>query len=205
MPRDRVISAAIQLFARNGYFQTSVPDIQREAGVSIGSIYRSFASKDELAGAVYDLVLETIGETFRRNLDRDAEFFERFAGLLADLFRLTEEQPELIEYALYVKHREISRELGPICSSQPFLYLQQQVADAIHRRQLRDTDVLFATATLMGPALRLVQLKLDNLLDAPLADSLEMLLDGARRALAPSVSAVPIDLSVRRSRRSTRT
>lgn len=183
--RERVISSAIELFARDGYFQTSLPDIQRQAGVSIGAIYRNFASKDDLAAAVYDLVLETIGDVFRDNLEGRHDFLERFRGLLSDLFRLTEERPELIEYALYVKHREISQEIGPVCSSEPFVYLQARVADAMRRKQLRSGDVVLTTATLMGPALRLIQLSLDGLLRMPLAETVDPLIDNARRALAP--------------------
>jgi len=183
--RERVIAAAIELFARDGYFQTSLPDIQQQAGVSIGAIYRNFASKDELAATVYDLVLDAIGELFRVNLDGRDDFLERFRGLLSDLFRLTEERPELIEYALYVKHREISQEIGPVCSSEPFVYLQARVADAMRRKQLRSGDVVVTTATLMGPPLRLIQLSLDGLLRPPLAGTVDTLIDNARRALAP--------------------
>ena len=175
----------MELFARDGYFQTSVPDIQRRAEVSVGSIYRHFASKDDLAAAVYDLVLETVGDLFRRNLEGNADFLTRFSGLLGDLFRLTEETPHLVEYALYVKHREIGRDIGPICSSEPFRYLQARVADAMRAGQLRAGEVVLTTATLTGPALRLIQLHLDGLLLTPLTAALDPLMDNARRALAP--------------------
>jgi AcrR family transcriptional regulator len=183
--RERVLAAALELFARHGYFQTSLPDIQRRAGVSIGAIYRNFTSKDDLAAAVYDLVLDTIGDAFRECLDGDHDFLDRFRRLLGELFRLTGERPELIGYALYVKHREISQQLGPVCSSEPFVYLQARVAEAMRHGQLRSDDVVLTTATLMGPALRLIQLSLDGLLNTPLSDLVDPLVDNARRALAP--------------------
>jgi AcrR family transcriptional regulator len=195
----------MELFARRGYFQTSVPDIQRRAEVSVGAIYRHFASKDDLAAAVYDHVLETVGELFRRNLEGDGDFLTRFRGLLGDLLRLTEQRPHLVEYALYVKHREIGHDIGPICSSEPFLYLQGRVADAMRAGELRSGDVVLTTATLTGPALRLIQLHLDGLLRTPLTEALGPLMDNALRALAPDPTTPPpvADGRAGRSRRRT--
>lgn len=180
-----MLASALELFAQKGYFQTSVPDIQQHAGVSTGSIYRHFPSKDDIARAVYDSVLESIGTLFRDNLDGTEDFLERFRGLLTDLFRLTEDHPDVVEYALYVKHREISQEIGPICSSEPFLYLQARVADAMKRGHLRKGDVLLTTATLMGPPLRLIQLSLDKHMPTPLAASIDSIIDNARRTFGP--------------------
>jgi AcrR family transcriptional regulator len=184
--REKVLTSALGLFAQRGYFQTSMPDIQQHAGVSTGSIYRHFPSKDDIARAVYDTVLETIGAVFRDNLDGTGDFLDRrFRGLITDLFALTEEQPDIVEYALYVKHREISQEIGPICSSEPFVYLQARVAEAMKHGQLRQGDVLLTTATLMGPPLRLIQLSLDKHMPTPLAHQIDTLIDNARRTFGP--------------------
>jgi AcrR family transcriptional regulator len=183
--KDKVLAAAMELFARQGYHATSVPDIQRQAGVSTGAIYRHFASKDDIAAAVYAAALRAIGATFQQSLAGDQDFFERFGALVRGLFALTENDPHLIEYGLYVKHREIGRDIGPICSSEPFLYLQARVADAMRSGQLRPGDVILTTATLMGPVQRVIQLHLDDLLCVPLRTAVDPLLDNVRRALTP--------------------
>jgi AcrR family transcriptional regulator len=48
--RERLLDAAIILFARQGYAETSIADIQRECGLSAGSgaLYKHFSSKREL-------------------------------------------------------------------------------------------------------------------------------------------------------------
>jgi AcrR family transcriptional regulator len=46
--RDRILEAARQRFARSGFRGTNVPEIAREAGISVGLIYRYFPSKEEL-------------------------------------------------------------------------------------------------------------------------------------------------------------
>lgn len=55
--RAAMIAAARRCFARDGYHQTSMPDIAAEAGLSPGAFYRYFPSKD-------DIVLEVAGQAF---------------------------------------------------------------------------------------------------------------------------------------------
>jgi AcrR family transcriptional regulator len=46
--REEILGAAIACFARNGFHQTTMSDIAREAGISPGAIYRYFASKEDV-------------------------------------------------------------------------------------------------------------------------------------------------------------
>jgi TetR/AcrR family transcriptional regulator, repressor of fatR-cypB operon len=52
-PRARILSAALELFEERGFDATAVPEVAKRAGVATGSIYRYFASKDELVNALY--------------------------------------------------------------------------------------------------------------------------------------------------------
>jgi AcrR family transcriptional regulator len=57
--RERILVAARTLLARDGV-ETSVEDITREAGVGMGTLYRHFATKDELVDAVLEDAFEEI-------------------------------------------------------------------------------------------------------------------------------------------------
>ncbi|MBT4511851.1 MAG: TetR/AcrR family transcriptional regulator [Chloroflexi bacterium] len=46
--RERIMNAALAVFARKGYGETTVPDVAHEAGVAVGTIYNYFESKREL-------------------------------------------------------------------------------------------------------------------------------------------------------------
>lgn len=50
--RERILSAATNLFIHYGYDKTTVSDIARESGVSKGAIYLHFESKDALMEAL---------------------------------------------------------------------------------------------------------------------------------------------------------
>ena len=61
--REEIVSAAARILARRGYDQTSVPDLAEAIGVSTGSLYHYFASKEELLVAICDQLLEPLLET----------------------------------------------------------------------------------------------------------------------------------------------
>ena len=52
--RELILATALRLFVERGFFATSVHDIRRAAGLSIGSIYHHFPSKEAVARALYD-------------------------------------------------------------------------------------------------------------------------------------------------------
>ena len=52
--RAAILRAAIQVFARNGYFNAKVADIARAAGVADGTVYLYFKSKEEILHSVFD-------------------------------------------------------------------------------------------------------------------------------------------------------
>ncbi|MCZ4302799.1 TetR/AcrR family transcriptional regulator [Microbacterium oxydans] len=52
--RERIETAAVRVFARRGFAASSIKDIADEAGLSAGSIYRHYASKE----ALFDALLE---------------------------------------------------------------------------------------------------------------------------------------------------
>ncbi|MDP4332001.1 TetR/AcrR family transcriptional regulator [Curtobacterium sp. A7_M15] len=56
--RAVIVAAARHCFSRDGFHQTSMPDIAAAAGLSTGATYRYFTSKEEI-------ILEIAGDAFR--------------------------------------------------------------------------------------------------------------------------------------------
>jgi len=51
---EAILRAAITVFAHNGYFNSKVADIAREAGVADGTVYLYFKSKEEILHSIFD-------------------------------------------------------------------------------------------------------------------------------------------------------
>jgi AcrR family transcriptional regulator len=52
--RDQILAAALKCFSRDGFHQTTMADIVRELGLSQGTLYLYFKSKDDLIAAIAD-------------------------------------------------------------------------------------------------------------------------------------------------------
>lgn len=52
--RELILRAATRVFARNGYFNSKVADIAREANVADGTVYLYFKSKEEILHSIFD-------------------------------------------------------------------------------------------------------------------------------------------------------
>src|SRR5687767_10100297 len=56
--REAILRAAIGVFAHNGYFNSKVADIAREAGVADGTVYLYFKSKEDILHSIFDRSVE---------------------------------------------------------------------------------------------------------------------------------------------------
>ena len=52
--REQIIQTAVELFSKNGFRGTTTKEIARAAGVSEAMVFKHFATKDELYGAILD-------------------------------------------------------------------------------------------------------------------------------------------------------
>jgi AcrR family transcriptional regulator len=91
-PRD-IIAAALAVFTERGFAAAKLDEIARRAGVSKGTLYLYFATKEELFRAVVREVVAPNIETVRAGLlegalpfaDTLRAFLPRFARLVTDL------------------------------------------------------------------------------------------------------------------------
>jgi TetR/AcrR family fatty acid metabolism transcriptional regulator len=52
--RESILRAATRVFARNGYFNSKVADIARQADVADGTVYLYFKSKEEILHSIFE-------------------------------------------------------------------------------------------------------------------------------------------------------
>src|SRR6266850_1836764 len=82
--REAILRAGIRVFAHNGYFNSKVADIAREAGVADGTVYLYFKSKEEILHSIFDRGMEVAIADGREQLvgiDDPREKLRRIAHL----------------------------------------------------------------------------------------------------------------------------
>lgn len=181
--RELILATALRLFGERGFFATSVHDIRRSAGLSIGSIYHHFPSKEAVAQALYDDLVARMTELVASACSEHQTVRDRSRAVAERLCQAALETPELVAFVLHARHHEFLPEAPPVCSTRPFELMQELVRDGIVNGELRTMDVIAASLALFGGVIRLIQLALDGVLQRPLTDYLDEVWDAGWRAV----------------------
>jgi len=67
--KQKVMDVALELFANNGYYQSSISTITKKAGISKGLMYNYFESKEELLKAIVFNGMDSLIRFFDTNQD----------------------------------------------------------------------------------------------------------------------------------------
>ncbi len=185
--RARVVDAALDLFSGQGYFNTSVHDIVRAAGVSIGSIYHHFGDKEGIARALHAHLGGRMAQMVEDVVARHDTCREQSRELVARLFAMTEAEPRTMAFLFYARHREFLPDEPPVCSSRPFVLLRELVERGMARGEVRRLDVLVASSSLFGGAFRMIASRLDGIVPEPLPAYLDEVWSCGWRAVAADI------------------
>ena len=166
----RILTAALDLFVGRGFHNVSVHDVQRESGVSIGSIYKHFGGKEGVAKGLYYHLLNEFEEMMEQVIQEVPDSRGRCERIIELLFEYTESRRNIIEYMLHAKHREFLPDEPPICSSGPFRAMRQIVQEGMETGEIRRGDPWVVASAVFGGAIRLIHLRLDGLVDRPLPE-----------------------------------
>jgi AcrR family transcriptional regulator len=113
--RTQIIEAALACFTRKGYNNTTMDDIVAESGLSKGSLYWYFKSKDELFEAAMLSVFMDVGEqafTAMEECSTTADQLRAMAQVTANVGRMLVGYFSLfLEFWASSQHREKSAQL----------------------------------------------------------------------------------------------
>ncbi|MDP8257097.1 MAG: TetR/AcrR family transcriptional regulator [Candidatus Alcyoniella australis] len=67
---EKILQAAIKVFAKNGFHKSKISQIANEAGVADGTIYLYFKNKDDILIKLFEENLETLISQFKSRLEQ---------------------------------------------------------------------------------------------------------------------------------------
>ncbi len=97
--RDKILEAALDLFAEKGFHATSVDQIAKRAGVSKGLTYNYFKSKEELLIAIIDNTSAEMTKVARNHL-ASAGYQIALRDMLAQLGTMLTTRRKLLSFQL---------------------------------------------------------------------------------------------------------
>ena len=102
--RDQIIRIAMERFATQGYHQTKISDIVREAGVAQGTFYWHFKSKEAIASEIVltgkEKLLEAIGQGYRKDAGSVEDMVKASERLFTDMFSFAAQNRYFMELLL---------------------------------------------------------------------------------------------------------
>lgn len=151
--RDRILKAAIRVFARKGFYATRVSEIAKAAGVADGTIYLYFKNKDDVLISLFDERITRLTGVLREIAAEPGPVVDRLRRIIAVQLGQMEGRRDLAE-VVTVNLRQSTKLLkqfaAPLFSSYIDV-IAGLVAEGQANGELR-TDVSPATAarTLWG-------------------------------------------------------
>jgi AcrR family transcriptional regulator len=182
--RDRILHAALRLFHQKGYFNTSVHEIREKAGVSIGLVYRYFANKEKIAEAVYSELLQDSIANLEQISTENETVHDQCRAIMAYYLELTESFPEIVDFILFARHREILPNGQPMCARRAREIIGKIVAKGMEEGAIRPMHLQVAMVSLFGGTIRLMHLRILGVIQEPLPYFLDELWATAWGAVA---------------------
>ncbi len=95
--RDRILKAAVKVFARTGFHATRVSEVAKAAGVADGTIYLYFKSKEELLVSLFEDRVEKLLAHMNEQLPKEPNAPARLRAIIDMQLGLLEGERELAE------------------------------------------------------------------------------------------------------------
>jgi AcrR family transcriptional regulator len=92
--RTRIIEGALRRFSQDGVSATTLASLREESGVSVGSFYHHFASKEHVYGVLYAETQKMYQEAFVAELYRHRDARDGIEAIVALHMRWCGEHPE---------------------------------------------------------------------------------------------------------------
>lgn len=153
--RERILGAAVDVFARHGFHGARVADIAEEAGIAYGLVYHHFRNKDEILAAIFS----ERWARYMRWLDEvaaaSAPFADKLRRILHFLVDAYRHEPALMTVMINEVSRSYefleSHDVGTVFMA--FDSVGRIVEDARRSGEIRaDVDAEVVAAAILGAA-----------------------------------------------------
>ncbi len=95
--RERLLKAAVKVFARDGFFHAKVETIAKEANVATGTTYLYFENKDDILISIFEEEMVPIIENMKNELAEHDDPKDKLAAFVHRFMKMAEENPDMTQ------------------------------------------------------------------------------------------------------------
>lgn len=150
--REKILAAAVQLFAEYGYHAATMRDIARVTGIQAASIYYHYANKQALLVEIMDTHMRHLNETLEQILQRRSPVVERLYEAIANHIRLhTTYKPEFFIIDTEIRALEGENRMAILALRDRYeSLLQALLREGIEQGDFRPIDVKITSYALIA-------------------------------------------------------
>ncbi len=149
-----IMKTALNLFAKQGFYNTTISDIAKEMGMSVGNMYNYFPSKESLAKELLIYTSKKFGEEIRKINEIEIPSKEKIKKIVELYFKMAKSEPELVDYFMrvYLSNKEIFNNgcEGMLCVSAFVTEIMIFFEEGVRRKELKNQDFFAAFGLFMG-------------------------------------------------------
>jgi len=183
-----IINSALNLFAKKGFYSTTIPDIAKSLNMSVGNMYNYFKSKDILAKEIIEYISHYLGEKLKEINLMDISTKEKTKKIVEVYFKTAKDNPQMIDYFLrvYLSNREVFKDgcEGMICVNEFVTEIMIFFEEGVQNGELRNQDFFSAFGLFMGYLGGMVFLKGEHILPKELDEYIDDISENIYRALS---------------------
>lgn len=129
--RQEIVNAAVGLFVKKGYHETTVREIAKEFGMSMGALYDYIRTKEDILFLVCDYIHNTVSNKLRESPTIKRNALENLKKSIEDYFTIID---EIQDYMLLLYQE--TKSLGK--SARKYIYTAELELTAIFEDILRE-------------------------------------------------------------------
>ncbi len=150
--RELIRQSAIQIFYEEGFHQATTDRIAAGAGVSVGTIYNYFRSKEDVLGYIFQVELEKRVRFLEGLRKQDLSIADKFGRFLAMHFAQVKEDPALANILIRERNLPHKRSVTVIEDFQARIleHFEGIFEESLRRQEIRSCDPKLAALLVFG-------------------------------------------------------
>ena len=105
---NKILTAAIKVFAEQGFHQSTIAQIAKAAGVADGTIYLYFKNKDDILVHFYSQKAKQVFHRFRESVNDAGTAIEKLKNLIRTHLQEFQNDPDMaIAYQLEIRQQRV--------------------------------------------------------------------------------------------------
>ncbi len=150
--KEQIRRSAVEVISEHGYYNTSISQIAKQAGVAVGTIYNYFDCKEEILEYIFAVELEKRINFLEKLQQKNLDIWDKVDNFLKMHF--SEVQKNIAAAKISIREKEFPRSAysSSIAEYRSLIpeHIEELVSDAVERGEIKDFNPEIVSNLIFG-------------------------------------------------------